>query len=221
MNLPDQDDIRLRISREAARLFLADGVAKTSGDAIAAAVGLSTRTVWRHFRNKEACIGPVLAVSIRRFTRILNAWPEDRSLEDHLYAALPLDGEAPETIADGALAVRLVALCAREPDVRSTWLEVYHGFELRLREVIARRANRSTLDHEVRLCAATIAAAIRIIDQDISVAAVNGTRTFTPGDLVDLLSRTIRAAATLPICDPIATDIYNPSIRRLHGERSG
>ncbi|SCG02442.1 transcriptional regulator, TetR family, partial [Streptomyces sp. MnatMP-M27] len=44
--------LRLEISREAARLFWEHGVDGTSGDQIAEAVGLSTRTIWRHFRSK-------------------------------------------------------------------------------------------------------------------------------------------------------------------------
>ncbi|MYU16484.1 TetR family transcriptional regulator, partial [Streptomyces sp. SID8361] len=44
--------LRLEISREAARLFWEQGVAATSVDQIAATVGLSTRTIWRHFRSK-------------------------------------------------------------------------------------------------------------------------------------------------------------------------
>ncbi|OEV12241.1 TetR family transcriptional regulator, partial [Streptomyces nanshensis] len=50
--------VRLEISREAARLFWKQGVDGTSGDQIAEAVGLSTRTIWRHFRSKESCAEP-------------------------------------------------------------------------------------------------------------------------------------------------------------------
>lgn len=213
----DRDDMRLGIAREAARLFLEHGLANTSGDAIAAAAGISTRTVWRYFRNKESCIAPVLAVSIQRFARIMAAWPLDRALEDHLRVALPLAGEPAQLISDGALAVRLVALVDKEPDIRATWLEAYHGLELALHDVIARRANRSVLDFDVRLCAATIVAAVRIVDQAISVAAVAGERTYTPADLVDLLSGAIRDAAILPICDPIARNIYSLPARRRAG----
>lgn len=46
--------LRLEVSREASRLFWEQGVDATSGDQIAEAVGLSTRTIWRHFRSKES-----------------------------------------------------------------------------------------------------------------------------------------------------------------------
>ncbi|WP_420137553.1 TetR/AcrR family transcriptional regulator [Sphingomonas sp.] len=209
--MAEADDTRLTISREAARLFLRQGVAETNGDAIAAAAGVSTRTVWRHFRNKENCIGPVLVTSIQRFARIMEAWPLDMALEDHLRIALPIDNEPSQLIADGILAVQLVALCAEEADIRAVWLDAYHAVEIQLQSVVARRANRSTLDFEVRLCASTIVAAIRTVDEAVSVAAVNGDRDYSPADLVAVLAGAIRSAATLPICDPVARDIFHLS----------
>lgn len=210
-----RDEVRLRISREAARLFLAHGVAETSGDAIAAAAGVSTRTVWRHFRNKESCVGPVLVRTIQRFAGILNDWPLDTSLEAHLRVRFPLKDEDQQLIGDGALAVRLVALCAREPDIRAVWLDAYHFLELQLHEIVARRANRSSLDFDVRLCAAAIVAAVRVVDEVVGVAVMNGDRASLPEDLVDLISGAIRTASTLPICDPIAGGVYNLSAGRV------
>ena len=216
--MADRLDMQLQISREAARLFLAHGLAGTSGDAIGAAAGVSTRTVWRHFRHKEQCIAPVLAVSIQRFARIMAAWPLAAALEDHLRGAMPLDGEDLQLIADGALAVQLVALGAREPDILSVWLEAYHRLEMQLREVVARRANRSTLDFDVRLCAAAMVAAVRVVDEAVSTTAVAHERSFTSAELADLVAGAIRAAATLPVCDPIARAL--PSIaRRASGGR--
>jgi AcrR family transcriptional regulator len=217
MLMMGRDETRLGISRVASRLILDHGLVETSGDAIAAAAGMSTRTVWRHFRNKENCIQPVLVASIQRFARIMDQWPLEVALEDHLRVAMPLDGESPQLIADGSLAVHLVALCAKEPDIRAVWLDAYHCLETQLHEVIARRANRSTLDFDVRMCAATVVAAIRIVDQDISVAAVNGDRNYSPADLVELMSGAIRNAATLPICDPVASEFYRRSAARSAG----
>lgn len=214
VNVVRQDKMKLEISRAASRLFLAHGVAETSGDAIAKAAGVSTRTVWRSFRNKESCIEPVLAVTIQRFARIMNDWPRDKSLEAHLRDAMPLGDETGESIADGALAVQLVALCAREPSVRSVWLEAYYVLEMQLLAVVARRANRSTLDFDVRVCAATIVAAIRVLDEAISIAVFSGERRYTPTDAVGLMAETIRSSASLPICDPIADSVYKLSAVR-------
>ena len=49
-----QAQARLDVSRHACALFWERGVSGTSGDDIAAAAGLSTRTIWRYFRSKEA-----------------------------------------------------------------------------------------------------------------------------------------------------------------------
>ncbi len=76
--------IRLEISREAARLFWEQGVAATSGEQIAAAVGLSVRTIWRYFRNKGSCAEPVLAQDVEEFVAVLRRWPREVSLADHL-----------------------------------------------------------------------------------------------------------------------------------------
>ena len=62
-----RERIRLEISREAARLFWEHGVAATSGEQIADAVGLSVRTIWRYFRNKESCAEPVVVQSVEKF----------------------------------------------------------------------------------------------------------------------------------------------------------
>jgi AcrR family transcriptional regulator len=204
-------EARLAISRAAARLFIERGVTETSGEAIAEAAGVSIRTVWRRFRSKENCVEPVLIRSLQRFVRIMEQWPLGTSLEDHLEVALPLDGESPDLIADGVLAIQLIALTVKEPDIRTEWLDAYHFLETQLLAVVARRTNRSTLDFEVRLCAAAIAAAVRIVDQSIGTAALSGDRTYTPADLVTLLSDAIRNAATLPMCDPIDSGIYRLS----------
>ncbi|WP_409057572.1 TetR/AcrR family transcriptional regulator [Streptomyces sp. SYP-A7185] len=78
--------LRLEISRAACRLFCDRGVAATSGDRIAAAVGLSTRTIWRHFRSKESCAEPIVIEGVEWEMGALRSWPRHLSLEDHLAA---------------------------------------------------------------------------------------------------------------------------------------
>jgi AcrR family transcriptional regulator len=193
----------LAIARAAARLFLDRGVAATSGQDIAAAAGVSVRTVWRQFGTKERCVAPVLSVSIARFARVMESWPDGAALETHLRQAMPVEGETAQVIEDGVLAVRLVALAQTEPDIRTVWLESYDRLEADLLPVVASRCNRSDRDFEVRLCAATIAAAIRVVDERVSAAAIGAERHYTPGDLVEIMAGAIRDAATLPICDPV------------------
>jgi AcrR family transcriptional regulator len=198
----------LAISRHAAQLFLEKGLRGTSGQEIADAAGVSVRTVWRLFGTKERCIAPVLSISIVRFSHVMQGWPDVLPLEDHLSHAMPVDSETPEAIADGVLAVRLLALTRTEPDLRIIWLEAYQSLETQLTPIIARRCNRSDQDFEVRLCAATITAAIRVVDETVSVAAIGGERHFTPEDLAGIMAGAIRDAATLPICDAVARDAF-------------
>ena len=200
-----RDNVRLAVSRHAARLFLERGVRGTSGDDIAAAAGLSTRTLWRYFRNKESCVEPLFADSALRFTTNLREWPRNLAIEDYLQLRFELEGRTPEEIADDIVADRLIAIMADEPALRAAWLMSAQVAEEGLIEIIADRLERSVKDAEVRLCAATVTAAIRVLSETISIATVRHGQTFTRDDIIDRLGRAIRAASTLPICDPVVS----------------
>lgn len=197
-----QDEAKLAVSRHAARLFVERGVAATSGDDIAAAAGLSKRTVWRYFRNKESCVEPLFDATSLRFIAMLRDWPRDASIESWLQACLGSE-RAPDDVADDVLAVRLLAMLPDEPDLRASWLMATQRAEDALAAIVADRLVRSSRDFEVRLCAATVMAAIRVVDETISIAAVKHRQTFTNQDVIDRLARAIRVASTLPICDPV------------------
>jgi AcrR family transcriptional regulator len=198
-----RDEVRLAISRHAARLFLERGVRGTSGDDIAAAAGLSTRTLWRYFRNKESCAEPLFAESALRLTAKLREWPRNLAIEDFLQLRFGLEERTPEEIADDIVANRLIAIMADEPALRAAWLMSAQVAEEELIEIIADRLERSVKDAEVRLCAATVTAAIRVLSETISIATVRHGQTFTRDAIIDRLGRAIRAASTLPICDPV------------------
>lgn len=200
--------IRLEIARKAAQLFIERGVADTSGDDIAAASGLSKRTVWRYFRTKESCVEPLFNASALRFATALQEWPLDLSIDDYLASVMHVDQQTPQTIADDVLAVRLIALSSQEPDLQTAWLYSCHLLEQGLHAVVSRRANRSVLDFDVRLCAATIVAAIRVVDESISKAAINEHQKFTHAEAVGRVASAIRTASTLAICDPILIANY-------------
>ncbi len=199
-----QEEARLEVSRHAARLFVERGVAATSGDDIAAAAGLSKRTVWRYFRNKESCVEPLFDATSLRFIAILREWPRAASIESWLQASLGIERSAAD-LADDVLAVRLLAMLPDEPDLRASWLMATRRAEEALAGIVADRLERSARDLEVRLCAATVMAAIRVVDETISIAAVKHRQTFTIQDVIDRLARAIRVASTLPICDPVVT----------------
>lgn len=168
--------LRLEISREAARLFWKQGVAGTSGDQIAAAVGLSTRTIWRHFRSKEACAEPIVMQGVVTLLSLLHSWPRNSSLEDHLAAELVrLRHETPPVdLADEMLAMKMIRLADTEPALRTAWLMACDETEQQLRVIIGDRLGRPAGDLEVRLHAAATAAVVRVLDEQIGVAFLAG-----------------------------------------------
>lgn len=199
----NREDARLIVSRHAAKLFLERGVAGTSGDDIAEAAGLSKRTVWRYFRSKEACVEPLFSVSSLRFASVLREWPLQVSIEAYLHQAIRPHDQTPQEIADDVLAVRLVALLPAEPALRTAWLMSCHLGEEQLIDVVARRSKRPASDFEVRLCAAAVMAALRVVDEDVSTAAITERRKFALPDIIDQMAMAMRTASTLPICDPV------------------
>ena len=75
--------------------------------------------------------------------------------------------------------------------------------ETLLTEAIASRLEMSPTDFEVRLCAATVAAGMRMIDETISRAAVKYGQIPTVAETNDRLAQAIRRASTLPFCDAV------------------
>lgn len=203
-----RENTRLELSRHAARLFLERGVADTSGDDIAAAAGVATRTLWRHFRSKESAVEPLFAHSSLRFAAILRRWPRDVAIEGLFHASLGPDKMAPQDLADDILVVKLLARLPEEPALRSAWLMSCHIGEEHLIEIIAERLDRPKGDFDVRLCAATVMAAIRIVDETVSLAAVKYGLKTTTAEINEHLAQAVRKAATLPFCDPVTPRIW-------------
>lgn len=203
-----RENTRLGLSRHAARLFLERGVANTSGDDIAAAAGVATRTLWRHFRSKESAVEPLFAHSSLRFADILRRWPRDVAIEELFHASLGPDKMAPQDLADDILVVKLLARLPEEPALRSAWLMSCHIGEEHLIEIIAERLDRPKGDFDVRLCAATVMAAIRIVDETVSLAAVKYGLKTTTAEVNEHLAQAVRKAATLPFCDPVTPRIW-------------
>ncbi|MFC7344343.1 TetR/AcrR family transcriptional regulator [Saccharopolyspora griseoalba] len=179
---------RMEIARAAVRLFREQGVAETSGEQIAASVGLSVRTLWRYFRNKESCVEPLLARAVDALVDTLKGWPADRPLEDYLLA-----GEPPEHAdADAEAALAVVRMSHEEPALRAIWLATHERAESVLAELVAVRLDRSPGDLVVRVQAATINAALRLTLEDLAIA--DCTRGHVMDDGPARFSEAIRAA---------------------------
>ncbi|MEV4046267.1 helix-turn-helix domain-containing protein [Streptomyces sp. NPDC049744] len=200
--------LRLDISREAARLFWERGVAATSGDQIAEAVGLSTRTIWRHFRSKESCAEPIIAQGVVTMMSVLRSWPRESSLEDHLGSELARLGreKPPVDLADEMLAIKMIRLADTEPALRTAWLMACDQVEREMCVIIGGRLQRSADDLAVRMHAAATAAVLRVLDEHIGAALLAdvGTTEFTSvTGLSRHLAHAIRTATSGALGDPV------------------
>ncbi|MDR7126446.1 helix-turn-helix domain-containing protein [Pseudotabrizicola sp. 4114] len=208
------DQNRLAVARHAADLFWQNGVEKTSGDAIAAAAGLSKRTVWRYFRSKEACIEPLFRITGLRFIELLQNWPDHQSIETYLHDSLGSMLKSDQDIRDGIAVARLISRITSEPAIRSAYLMASAEAEDDLVPILARRSGRRCDDIDVRVCAASAMAAVRVIDADISIATFSQGRVFTHAEVCSRLAAAIRSVASLPVCDPVSSSDDASSHRR-------
>lgn len=149
---------RLDIARQAVRLFADRGVAGTSADEIAAAAGLSTRTLWRYFPSKEECVRPLLLTGLEGIVERLRAWPPGATLTE----ALGLDDQASGRDQDSAEVAQLVCLTADEPGLRAVWLQIHSEAADAFAAILAEREGRDARDLAVRVRAGTLNVALRI-----------------------------------------------------------
>jgi AcrR family transcriptional regulator len=196
--------IRLEISREAARLFWEQGVAATSGEQIATAVGISVRTLWRYFRNKESCAEPVLAQDVEECVAVLRRWPRQVSLEDHLVEWATNRPKNPDQQSYDDAVIKMTVLAEKEPDLRAAWLMTHDRIERELVEIIADRLRHPADDIEVRLHAAAATAVLRVISEDVSAALMAGADRNSIGNPIERMAHAVRVATGGVVGDPVA-----------------
>ena len=196
-------EARLAVSRHACALFWEHGVPGTSGDDIAAAAGLSTRTIWRYFRSKESCVEPVLAKSVQRFVAVLDRWPDELSLGDHLAADVLEHPFTPQDIEDEYTAMRIATMTDTEPALRTAYLMVHDELERAFVPVIAKRLRLGADDLSVRLCAATVTGALRVIDEDVSRAVIVDKRDISAAESLHLIDTAILDATNGRLGGPV------------------
>ena len=193
IDLRRRGDARLLVSRIAADLIWQNGITATRGDDIAAAAGIATRTLWRYFRSKEACIEPVLIESGRRFVTVLSGWPLELSIDDYLAASAPSGSVTYSP--DDIRAMRMVALGFSEPALRSVWLMVCETAERESRAVFASRMGVPLDSPEARRIAASVAGAIRALNDALSTDYVEREVAPAATDVLAAVGQAIREAS--------------------------
>lgn len=152
-------ETRLEIAREAVRLFAAHGVAGTSADDIAAAAGVSVRTLWRYFPTKESCILPLLTIGIDATARALRALPAERGMTG-LFEELERGKD--DRLPDLSTLLDMVRLTRTEPGLRAVWLQAHDNAEPVFAAVLAERAGLAEDDLSTMVQAAMINVALRL-----------------------------------------------------------
>ncbi|MFG3110003.1 TetR/AcrR family transcriptional regulator [Streptomyces tendae] len=148
--------IRLEIARAAVDLFIAQGVAATTGEQIGQAVGVSARTVWRYFPTKESCVRPLFSTGIDTIAAALRQWGPGRPLEeafDHLWTTAE--------VLPGPDVGALLRLTRTEPGLRAVWLQTHDEAEPAFAGALAERAGLPSDDVRPAIWAAMLNAALR------------------------------------------------------------
>ncbi|KQY08376.1 TetR family transcriptional regulator [Mycobacterium sp. Root135] len=191
------------MSRHACELFWERGVPATTGDDIAAAAGLSTRTIWRYFRSKESCVEPVLAQSANRFIALAGRWPDELSLADHMAADMIENPLTERELADEIASLRIATMSATEPALRTAYLMVHDEMERGFVPVVARRLRLPEDDLTARLCAAAVTAAFRVVDEDVGRRAIVEKEKVSQQEALALIDRAIRDATNGRLGGPV------------------
>ncbi|MFB6875942.1 TetR family transcriptional regulator [Streptomyces sp. NPDC056323] len=156
--------LRFEIAGEAVRLFASQGVAGTTGEQIAQAVGISSRTLWRHFPTKESCVLPLLSAGLEFAMDQLRHWPADIGLLDFVTQSLRV-GELPA----GAPAILdLIRMTTTDPALRSVWLQAHDDALPVLGQLLAQRSGGSADDLRIKVHAATFNGALRAASEDFA-----------------------------------------------------
>ncbi|MER5349798.1 TetR family transcriptional regulator [Kitasatospora sp. NPDC002551] len=182
-----RESTRLEIAQAAAELFAARGAEATTAEEIAHAAGISLRTFYRYFSEKEDAIAPLLAAGgerwVRLFTESAADLPVREALERSAAESLsPSDAQADE-------AMRWTRELLRDPGLASVWQRVHADSEERLRAAIADRCPPGTDALEIRLAAAAATAAIRVA---LEQWALSGAPPTGPGSPRELGARCVR-----------------------------
>ena len=143
---------------------------------------------------------PVLAKSLDRFLAVVDRWPPELSLADHLAADIVAHPLTPQDIDDENSAKRIATMATA---LRTAYLMVHDVMERGLIPVLAKRLSLSEGDLTVRLCAAAVTGAFRVIDEDVSRAVVVDENEVTQSEALSLIDRAIREATNGRLGGPV------------------
>ncbi|MFF5041008.1 TetR/AcrR family transcriptional regulator [Streptomyces nigra] len=162
--------LRLETARAAVRLFASQGVTGTTGEQIAQCVGISARTLWRHFPTKESCVRPLLTAGLDAATDQLRHWPPQVPLLDYLTDSCRR-GTLPSV--DPAV-LDLIRMTVDEPALRAVWLQAHDDALPVIAGLLAARAGTSADRLQVKVHASMVNGALRIAAEDFAAKCANG-----------------------------------------------
>ena len=149
---------RFDIARAAVELFTAKGVAATTAEEIAAAAGISLRTLWRYTTSKEACVIPLFTVGVDYFTQAVLAWPRGRGVE----ALMDEIERGSEALPDPAPFLALVKMARTDPALRVAWLQAHDDAEAGYASALAQRMDGEADSLPIRTLATVINNTLRV-----------------------------------------------------------
>ncbi len=147
---------------------------------------------------------PVLAKSAHRFLAVLDRWPPELSLAEHLAAGVVAHPLTPQDVTDETSAMQIAVMTASEPAMRTAYLMVHDELEHGFMPVIAKRLRLPEDDLTVRLCAAAVTGALRVIDEDVSRAIVVDGREVSQAEALSLIDRAILDATNGRLGGPVS-----------------
>ncbi|MEU6917385.1 TetR/AcrR family transcriptional regulator [Streptomyces olindensis] len=116
------EELHMTIARKAAEIFVADGDTSATVERIADAVGMSTRTFYRHFPVKEDVVRPLFRHSSQQVVEALRNAPRDGDLVETLVTAWTAELDSGPNLSP--FGRTFLALVAASPQYRLRWMEV-------------------------------------------------------------------------------------------------
>lgn len=178
-----------RILSAAAELFYARGIHAVGVDAIAAAAGVTKKTIYDRFGSKEALVAAYLAERAERWQKWLRRYIEDAASDQRLLA--PFDAlEAWMSQQQPRRGCAFINACAELPNANEAGRQVADAEKRTMRELFTRLADEATVSEPDTLGTqlfilhegATVAYALTGDDAAIAAARQAAARLITSGD---------------------------------------